>query len=128
MLDLDLSGFTGTTTYYRWSVLFPRVVLTDGTKYLAETAGAYWLFDAIASYGPRLVKHQDQRLHEMQFWTLKVDREKHSATLSCVADSGEKPVVLQRIPYTDFPLDEIKLYCTPGSEDEPTVILLPSEY
>ncbi len=64
MLDLDLSGFTGTDHYYRWSSLFRNCLLTDGTHYLAETAGAYWLMDAIASHQPKLRRHQDERLRE----------------------------------------------------------------
>ena len=43
----QLAHFTGTTAYYRIS---NRHLLTDGTKYLAEAAGAYWLMDAAASH------------------------------------------------------------------------------
>jgi hypothetical protein len=42
-----LTQFTGTEHYYR---LNRKCVLTDGTKYLAETAEAYWLLDVAASY------------------------------------------------------------------------------
>ena len=126
MLDLSQLGqFTGTTAYYRWSVLFRSCVLTDGTRYLAEEAGAYWLMDCIASHQPKLLRHQDTRLREMQFWTLAVNREKHSAVLTCLADSGCPAAVEQKIEFTDFPLPEIKLYAAVGS---PTVVMLPSEY
>ena len=43
----DLAQFTGTERYYR---LNRKCLLTDGTKYLAEAAGAFWLMDAAASY------------------------------------------------------------------------------
>ena len=43
----DLAHFTGTTAYDRIS---HRHLLTDGTKYVAEAAGAYWLMDAAASH------------------------------------------------------------------------------
>jgi hypothetical protein len=125
---LDLSQFTGTTNHYRWSGLFRNCVLTDGTHYLAETAGAYWLMDAIASHQPRLRRHKDSRLRTLQFWTLKVDQQKHSAVLSCRADSAEKPAVLQRIEYTDFPLPEITIWVAVGQQGEPTVLMVPSEY
>ena len=46
LLD-NLAQFTGTERYYR---INRKCVLTDGAKYLAETAGAYWLMDAAASY------------------------------------------------------------------------------
>ena len=48
--DFDLSQlslFTGTEHYYR---INRKCLLTDGTKYLAEGAGAFWLMDAAASY------------------------------------------------------------------------------
>lgn len=131
MPDLDLSQFTGTTTYYRWSGLFRNCVLTDGTRHLAETAGAFWLMDAIASHQPKLLRHQDQRLHELQFWTLTVHKD-NSAILSCCADSGQKPAVLQRIEYTDFAtktgMAAIMLFVAVGQQGEPSVLMLPSEY
>ena len=43
----QLALFTGTQHYYR---LARKHLLTDGTKYLADAAGAYWLMDAIASH------------------------------------------------------------------------------
>lgn len=129
MLDLSqLDQFTGTTALYRWSSLFRNVVLTDGTKHVSEEAGAYWLFDAIASYQPKLLRHQDTRLHDFQVWTLTVDQEKRSAVLTCIADTGCKPAVRQEIEYSDFPATEFKLYVTVGQQGEPTVIMLPSEY
>ena len=51
-IKFNLDCFTGTENYYRWSVLFPDVVLTDGAKYLAEAADAYWLMDLLASHLP----------------------------------------------------------------------------
>lgn len=47
--EIDLSQFYGTENLYRWNSL-TKSVLTDGCKYLAEVAGAYWLFDAIDSH------------------------------------------------------------------------------
>ena len=43
----ELDQFIGTQRYYRMS---SRVVLTDGTHYLAERVGCYWLMDVIASH------------------------------------------------------------------------------
>ena len=39
----DLADFTGTTRYYRIS---KQHLLTDGTHYLAEQAGCYWIMVA----------------------------------------------------------------------------------
>ena len=46
---IDLSGFTGTENWYRYAMM-PRFTYTDGVKYLAEQAKAYWLLDAIFSW------------------------------------------------------------------------------
>ena len=123
----NLGHFTGTEGYTRWSPLFPRMVLTDGAKFVAENGGghgAYWLMDAIASHQPTCMKHE--MLREMQFWTLKVNPDK-SCVLECRKDSGHKPTVRQEIEYTDFDLAEIKLYVAPLDEKH-YVIMLPSEY
>jgi hypothetical protein len=98
--------------------------LTDGTHYLAEEAGAYWLMDAIMSHQPAVLKHPDTRLREIQFWRLVVAPD-HSSVLSCVADSGCPAAVTQEIEFTDFPLPEITIYVVPGS---PTCLMLASEY
>lgn len=46
--QLDLSPFTGTEHWYKhW---LGGLLYTDGVKYVADQAGAYWLIDAIASY------------------------------------------------------------------------------
>lgn len=118
----ELAQFTGTDHYYRH---LKGVILTDGTKYLAEEAGAYWLMDLIASYQPMLNRHADYRLHQMQFWTLKVNPNK-SAVATCIADSGEPPAVEQHIPLTDFPIEEIKIWVI--QQEAEMVIILPSEY
>jgi len=101
--------------YHRFSVLSP-LKITDGVKYLCDKAGAYWLLDIIASYQPQC--QRDPMLRDFQLWTLKVnDRE---GRVICERDTDDI-AISQDIPYTDFPLDSIKLYCTNG------VILLPSE-
>ena len=108
--EADLSQFIGTENYYRhWT---GHGVCTDGVKYLAEKAGAYWLIDAILSY---------RRREPFQIWTLKKDDD-NTAVLTMQEDSGEPAKVSQKIPFTDFPLDQVKLYLIDG------VILLPSEY
>lgn len=118
-LQLDLRQFTGTTQWHQWSRL-TTMTCTDGAKYLAEEAEAYWLLDAIASYQNAPAVQDSQRLQEMQIWQLTVDNQ--SGRLTCAEDSDVEPVVVQDIPYTNFPLQEIKLYVCGN------VVLLPSEY
>jgi hypothetical protein len=81
----ELAQFSGTTQYYRFSPqLFPYFLLTDGTQYLAEEAGGYWLLDLIAS----LQTHASVQELEIQFWTLTV-AEGNSAVLVCEWDAGQ---------------------------------------
>ena len=93
---------------------------TDGVKYLADRAGAYWLLDAIASWQEHPLVKEDQMLRSIQFWKLIVNDDQ-SASLLCERDEGDF-VVGQSISFTDFPLKQITLYVQQGT------ILLPSEY
>jgi hypothetical protein len=113
--ESDLANFTGSENWFQhW---LGKVLFTDGVKFIADSAGAYWLIDEIA-INQTLPK---VRAEEFQVWVLKVDLEKRKGVLTC--DDGNGSVVFsKRIEYTDFPLPEIRFYCTDG------VILLPSEY
>lgn len=67
----------------------------------------------------------DERIGLMHFWKLAVHANR-SAVLTAEADAGEPPFIQQEIPYTDFPLDEIRLWA--GNDGEHWTLLLPSEY
>ena len=108
----DLDQFTGTENYYT-NPLYP-FEYTDGIKYLAEDGGAYWILDAIASWQKKL------DFSQIQFWRLKVNPD-NSAVLTCERDMDDI-VITQKIPFTDFPVEEVTLYLCDG------VLLLPSEY
>jgi hypothetical protein len=68
-----IAHFTGTDQWYRHSP--SRMLYTDGVRYVAERAGAYWLIDAIASHqlSPGV------RREPFQVWTLK----NHGSTGCC---------------------------------------------
>lgn len=130
----DLNQFTGTEEYHKFSILFRRHVLTDGVKHVAEKCGAFWMMDAICSYHPKVMKNQ--MLQEMQIWKFKKTKGS-SGILTCWKDTGpgEKPLITQKIDYTNFfdkfDGDEISFYVIPGETIEDGnlwVILLPSEY
>lgn len=110
----DLTYFTGTEAYYKFNIFSP-LVLTDGTKYLADKAGAYWLMDeiAFAQRAPAV------KAEYFQVWKLEVQGSK--ATLSC-ADGNDGIIWTKEIDFTDFPLPEITVWCVDN------VILLPGEY
>ena len=81
------------------------------------TPEAYWLLDEIA-----LAQRYNKRVagEGFQLWKLTVKAD-HTATLAC-EDGNGRTVHSKRIPFTDFPLDEISFYFTDNT------ILLPSEY
>lgn len=72
--------------------------LRDGAKYVADTAGAYWLLDEIA------LAQSLKRVagEEFQLWKLKVNLAENTARLIC-EDGNGKTVMTKRIGYTDFP-------------------------
>lgn len=112
---LNLEQFIGTESYYKHPL---GILYTDGVQYLAKEANAYWLIDAIASWqlSPKI-----KRVQRIQFWKLRVNLHNNTAVLTCERDSDDVAIT-QEIPYTDFPLESVKLYLADG------VLLLPSEY
>lgn len=84
------------------------ITYTDGVKLLADTCGAYWLIDAIASH---------RRKEEFQVWTLQ------RGILICTNGDNDIPIVSQIIPYTDFPTELLpfKLWLENGT------LMLPEE-
>lgn len=113
-LRRSLAQFTGSGQLFRHP---SGLVITDGVKFLADEAGAYWLIDLIASYQKRCRK--DAMLRDFQIWELKKTGPK-TARVSCLRDT-DRPVFAQDIPFTDFPLDDVTVYV------ENETILLPSE-
>ena len=119
-LEKNLSMFIGTEQYHKLS--FMPLLATDGVAYLMKEAESYWLFDAIASYQPKLKKEP------FQVWILEKDKTGSGAVLKGYRDYSEekpkkyKPLVTQKIPYTDFPLKKVKIWVENG------VALLPSEH
>jgi hypothetical protein len=112
----ELAQFTGSEQWHRHG-LARSILFTDGAKYVADKAGAYWLLDEIA-LAQRFEK--SVAAEEFQLWKLTVKPD-HTAVLACEHGNGEA-VLSKAIPFTDFPLDEIKFYVTNNT------ILLPSEY
>lgn len=118
MNDFDpaqLTLFTGTERYYR---ITRKCLLTDGTKYLADAAGAYWLMDAIASH-----------LHEIGtgdwFVLVRMHVENTHAVMTYEDGRGHE-LATQVIGYTDFPMASVTIYACWDSEH--WVLMLPTEY
>jgi hypothetical protein len=118
MEDFDpahLRQFIGTQHYYQ---LNRKCLLTDGTRYLAEAAGAFWLMDAAASYLIELGTDD---------WFVQVKLVVTGSSAELTLEDGNGLVrARQVIPYTDFPMPQQNLYaCWDG---EHWVLMLPSEY
>jgi hypothetical protein len=115
-----LSNYNGSEKMHRH--LFGGLY-TDGVKAMAEMCEAFWLIDLVFSHqnSRSILKIPDP---VFQVWTLELEGEGAVAKCSDGGRDGndEIEVVMQRIPYTDFPLDSIKFYLIDG------VLLLPSEY
>lgn len=115
LTQADLHQFSGTEVWYRHA-LQRHILFTEGAKYVADTAGAYWLLDEIA------LGQMKQKIAAQPFqrWTLTV-RPNHTGTLTC-EDGNCNTVFTKELNFTDFPLEKISFYFTDN------VILLPSEY
>src|ERR1700683_3716096 len=110
--EADLNQFTGSENWYRHG----HVLCTEGTKYVADEGGAYWLLDEIA-LAQRFEK--PVAAEEFQVWTLTVNADRTSA-LTC-EDGDDKTVFAKRIGYTDFPAERVTLWF------ENNMIYLPNE-
>lgn len=114
-LEANLREFSGSQQFYRHG-LMRAVIHTEGVQYLAESAGAHWLIDAIVS-------HQlDAKVARQEFQVWRLQRNDDDTwTLSCT-DGNEVGVCVQQIGWSDFPLPSIELWFTNST------LLLPSEY
>jgi len=118
-IERDLKHFKGTSIYYKH--LYPGkspIIITEGCNYVREQCQAYWLFDAILSY------QEDHRLMGIPFqvWTLEQQQSDLTWLLTCKEDKGRPPLITQKIPYSDFPLQGITIWVIDK------VALLPTEY
>ena len=111
----NLKGFTGTEHYYRHNTL----LLTDGAKFLAEKAGAFWLIDLIFSYSS-CAWFKDET-----FLVCKIKVTDNRAMVA-LEDGNDNVYMEQFIEYTDFPLKEYRLFIVLGKCG--FVVMLPGEY
>ena len=116
LLISQLAQFTGTNGYHR---MHGNFYLTDGAKYLAETAECFWLFDLYWSHIMSIIPSEN----EFTVLKLTVDGSKASAVIE---DGNDNAIAGQEIEFTDFPLPSITLYCCWFGDG--WVAMLPSEY
>ena len=116
----DLAGFIGSETFYRHS-LNRKILYTDGVKFFAERAGAYWFLDVLAFELERLRR-------EEEFMSIKLDVAFSKPTAKIVVDDGNGNILHTKdVEFTDAPSGEWKFYMT-AAEDGQSVVMLPSGY
>ena len=126
MTDLDktnavrdyIAQTTGTFNHYRHS--FSRLRYTDGVLFVAETLGAHWLVDLIAS-------HQLKRkVATCPFQVWRLTREGGRWFARCWTDTPDKStrLVVQGFDYSDFPKDLLPF----DLWVEDCVLILPAEH
>lgn len=116
-IETGLQHYYCSENWYRHSM--GKFTYTDGIKYLATACEAYWLIDLIASLQTHKAIKSCPECQDFQFWTLNVTN--GVGKLVCEWDSGHV-VLTQKIPHTDFPLPQVKLWLSNG------VLYLPSEH
>ena len=122
----NLAQCIGTEGWHRVRKGDNSFLFTDGVKMMAEMCEAYWLITYIYSYQTALPKH----IHDdMQVWEVVVYENNHAKiTLS---GGNLKKIFAEEIPFTDFPLRDIKLWVEQTGDMDgnlTNVLLLPSEH
>jgi len=111
----DLDRFPETGKVYRHPKV-SSIAYTDGVKSLADETRAHWLINEIAT----AQQLQNITTEAFQVWKLDVFRNRQ-ALLTCYNDNASK-LLVKRIDHTDFPLDEVSIFCVKST------IMLPKEY
>ena len=110
----ELDGFHGSEAVYS-NPLTNRYVYTEGVRFLARRAGAFWVIDLVLSHqhSPRV------RREAFQVWRLTVNGGK--GVVVCSDGNSDDPIATQNVPFTDFPLSEVTVWL------EHDILMLPSE-
>ncbi len=102
---------------------------TDGIEAMIRLCEAQWLVDLIISH----VVHNRRMIPDPVFQIWKLTRNADGDGARATVGDGRGPdeggkgdVLMQIIPYTDFPLDIIKIYVMEG--EARYTMMLPTEY
>ena len=119
-LSETLAHFQATGSLYQLPIC--GTLYTDGIRYLAQTAKAYWLLTDASVMGKSLMDKSYFVTVDFKRSTA-AEREKIGcdATITYSDGNGNK-LTQQHYQITDFPLDELRLYFVDNT------LLLPSEY
>lgn len=110
-LKANLEQFYGTENYFTNPLV--KYKYTDGVKYFAENAGAYWLLQEINGLYVKL--------GSPSFLNIVVKSNKKKADI-IVDDGNDKVLTKKHIGFTDLPEGEWQFFLTDN------VLMIPSEY
>lgn len=112
-LRADLSAFIGTENWHRHGIN-RQMLMTDGVKYFAETAGCWWFLDIVAT--------EVMRFHQLKpFLVVVLDACDGVADIH-VEDGNGARLWHRHIHFTDAPDGRWRFYLADN------VLLLPGEY
>jgi hypothetical protein len=111
-LRSELANFYGTEQWYKHMF---GLLYTDGVKYFAEKAGAYWLLDIVDTEIKPLLKREG-------FLDVQLIVAGTKAIIAVGNGNGGTDLFRRDIPFTDCPEGVWRFYLTDN------VLLLPSEY
>lgn len=115
-IESQLPSFTGTGQWYRVS---PRLVITDGIRFVLDNTGGYWL-SAVVNSIQTLLSRTGKDI-SFQNYTLK--RVPDTKTFNLIVDDGNNNILYEKVLVSNsFPLDSFKFYYMNN------IMLLPSEY
>lgn len=121
----DLRSFTGTENYWTSIITYKgrQLSYTDGVKYVASKAEAFWLIDmallhAVEIYGR--AGETGMQTHSLLVGRLDVNPD--DTAVFKMLDGNGKVLARQDIPFTDFPALSQVIWVKEG------IAMLPSEY
>jgi len=112
-MQVDLTGFTGTTKYHRSSIFSP-LVHTDGVEAFCDQAHAYWFLDIASTEIQELLDRE-------YFLGIKLIVIDGQAQIQ-VTDGDENEMLVKDIAFTDCPNGVYEFFMTDN------VLMLTSEY
>lgn len=119
-LSETLAHFQATGSLYQLPICGTRY--TEGIRYLAQTAKAYWLLTDASVMGKSLMDRSHfVTIHFKRSTQVEKETIGYDATIN-YGDGNGKLLTRQHYHITDFPLDELKLFFVDNT------LLLPSEY
>ena len=115
-----LQHFHGSEMIYQIALTQTRY--TDGIKYLANVAECYWLITDASIIAKSLMKKSS--FITVDFKRLPEDKQDYSGYEAEIiyGDGNDNILESYRYQFTDFPLDELRLYFVDNT------LMLPSEY